>query len=123
MRIVEFSSASGQEMGAFGSRGLVLSPVLQGRGAVQVGCMRLEPGGTVGRHAAAEPQVFLVVEGSGWVEGQDGRHVPIQTGLGACWTRGEEHAAGTDRGLTAIVIEVDEVTLVRMPRPRQPGSD
>lgn len=115
MRLIRFGPEAGREVAAFGSDGLVISPVLRAKGAAQVGCMHIAPGGHVGRHEATEPQVFMVIAGSGWVEGENGRRVEIETGWAACWARGELHSSGTDAGMSALVVEVDEVTLMRMP--------
>ena len=50
----------------------------------------LAPGGTIGRHAAAVPQLFVVVEGSGWVAGDDAERVEVR--------RGRRRALGRRRG-------------------------
>jgi mannose-6-phosphate isomerase-like protein (cupin superfamily) len=68
-------------------------------------------GGTVGRHPAAAQQLFVVVAGSGWVEGGDGRREPIAPGEAVVWDAGEEHASGSERGLTALVVEADPMEI------------
>jgi GrpB-like predicted nucleotidyltransferase (UPF0157 family) len=65
----------------------------------------LPPGGRVGRHPAASDQLFAVVAGHGWVAGHDGAPRAITPGYAARWHSGEDHEAGTDTGLTAVVIE------------------
>ena len=67
------------------------------------------PGGKVGRHPAASEQLFIVVRGSGWVVGEDGRREPIATGEAVLWEAGEEHESGSDEGLTALVVEADRI--------------
>jgi quercetin dioxygenase-like cupin family protein len=64
-------------------------------------------GGTVGRHPAAAQQLFVVVGGSGWVEGGDRGREEISAGESVLWDAGEEHASGSDRGLMALVVEAD----------------
>lgn len=122
MRLIRFDSDAGRPVHAFGSEGLVISPVLRGKGAAHVGCMHLAADGFVGRHEATEPQLFLCIAGEGWVEGEDGQRLPLQVGTAACWARGEPHAAGTEKGMVAIVVAVDEVTLMRLPERRQPDG-
>lgn len=63
----------------------------------------------MGHHAATIHQVFLVVQGQGWVAGKDGVRMTLQAGQGAYWEPGEEHAAGTEAGLMAVVIESEEL--------------
>jgi quercetin dioxygenase-like cupin family protein len=76
--------------------------------------LRLEAGGRVGRHPAAAGQLFIVVEGKGFVRGGEGEEEPIAAGEAAFWEPGEEHDARTDEGLTAIVLESDRID-VRAP--------
>jgi quercetin dioxygenase-like cupin family protein len=74
---------------------------------IHVACMYLGPGGLVGYHPAATYQLFAVIEGDGWVRGEGAERVPIRAGQAAFWEPGEHHEAGTDAGMTAIVIETD----------------
>lgn len=73
--------------------------------SLHVGCMRLPPGGLVGSHRAATDQMFAAVEGEGWVRGSASERIPIEAGQAVFWESGEEHEAGTDTGLVAIVVE------------------
>jgi hypothetical protein len=74
---------------------------------IHVGCLYLGPGGLVGYHPAATYQLFAVVEGDGWVRGEGAEWVPIRAGQAAVWEPGEHHEAGTDVGMTAIVVETE----------------
>lgn len=49
------------------------------------------------------------MEGSGWVAGDDGKHVPIEAGQAALWHSGEEHESGSDTGMRAAVLEAAEI--------------
>ena len=70
-----------------------------------VHCMYLGPGGRIGYHQASLPQLFLVVQGEGWVRGESPERVSIAAGRAAFWEKGEWHESGTATGMTAIVIE------------------
>ncbi|GAC1632862.1 MAG: hypothetical protein NVS4B2_18020 [Chloroflexota bacterium] len=74
---------------------------------LHVACMRLEPGGSVGYHPTATYQLFAVVEGAGWVRAGDADRVSLTVGEAAFWDPGEGHEAGTETGMTAIVVEGD----------------
>jgi quercetin dioxygenase-like cupin family protein len=74
---------------------------------IHVGCLYLGPGGLVGYHPAATYQLFAVIEGDGWVRGEGAERVPIRAGQAAFWQPGECHEAGTDVGMTAIVVETE----------------
>ena len=69
--------------------------------------IEIAPGGVVGRHPAAAPQLFVAVRGSGWVSSGDGAREPIEAGDAVAWERGEEHESGSDGGMTAIVVEAE----------------
>lgn len=53
---------------------------------------------------------FDVTPNGGWigVAAGDGSPVPISVEQAALWEPGEWHAAGTTRGLTAVVLESDD---------------
>lgn len=69
----------------------------------------LPPGGRIGEHPAATRQLFAVVVGEGWVSGSDGEQRVIGTGHAAFWETGERHAAGTDTGITSLIVEGDDL--------------
>ena len=101
-----FGRRSGHHIDRFGSD-FVLSPLTNPDGAARVACFHLDAGATVGEHEAVTGQLFCVVRGDGWVSGDDGRRTSIQRDQAAYWDAGERHAAGTESGMTAIVLEGD----------------
>jgi quercetin dioxygenase-like cupin family protein len=84
-------------------------------GGARAACLHLSPGGLVGRHQAAARQLFCVVAGEGWVSGPDRERIPITAGQAVCWERGEEHETGTQTGLTAVVMEGDDLSVGAAP--------
>jgi quercetin dioxygenase-like cupin family protein len=91
----------------FGSAGAFATRIAHGgqSAAVRVTCLTVEPGGVLGTHPAVGGQVFLIVAGSGWVSGADGRRIALEAGQGARWDEGEIHTSGSDTGFTAIAVE------------------
>ena len=75
----------------------------------QVVFIQIGPGGVLGRHPAAAQQLFAVVSGSGWVSGADGERELVSTGDVVIWEPGEEHESGSDDGMTATVVEAEEL--------------
>ena len=104
MKIHDFSSAVGRSLTAFGSHDVRFTPIL-GSASVRVVCLRVQPSGVIAAHAAAENQLFLVVEGAGWVRSGSSARVDIKAGQAALWERGEVHESGSEAGLVAIVLE------------------
>ena len=97
-----------RELTSYGSTGASLvraALVEQPQDGFAVDVVRLAPGGTLGRHRTRLWQLFLAVEGSGWVAGSDGARRRLGTGQAALWEPGEEHASGTDDGLLAVVVQ------------------
>ncbi|HLY32177.1 MAG TPA: hypothetical protein VKQ36_14195 [Ktedonobacterales bacterium] len=125
MRILRFDGEVSRTITDFGSVGMTLAPIAQSAGESHIVCIRLEPGGFIGHHETAGPQLFLVTQGEGWVQGGATPGNPSQTeereaigaGWAALWEAGEGHAAGTATGLTAIVIEGPDVSLIAPTRP------
>ncbi len=107
MRIL--SQFSEHSIEAHGSRGFTMRGVIRSEQA-HVAVAILAPGGTIGRHAAEVPQLFVVVEGSGWVAGGDAERVEVGAGDAVLWEAGEGHEAGTDDGVVALVVESNALT-------------
>lgn len=104
MELYSFGSEAGHHVEKFGSD-FILSPLMNPTDTSRTVCMHLPPGGMVGEHEAMSLQLFCVVSGEGWVSGGDGNRRPIKAQEAASWARGERHSAGTETGLTAIVLE------------------
>ncbi len=67
--------------------------------------MRIGPQGIVGCHQAVGPQLFLVVEGGGWVRDETSERISISAGVAAYWTDGEWRAGGSESGMTVVALE------------------
>ncbi len=109
MKIYRFGPPAGKILSSFDSRHARLSGIAHLQAEAQVSNLYLEPDGMVGLHPASTPQLFLVVSGSGWVYSETSGRVPISAGQAAYWEKGEQHASGTDSGLTAVIIESERL--------------
>ncbi len=76
-----------------------------------IGMMYIRPGGPVGYHQAASQQLFMVVQGSGWVIVTDRRRIDIKTGQAVLWQDGEWHESGSNVGMNVVIIEADTIDL------------
>jgi quercetin dioxygenase-like cupin family protein len=106
LRRVDLSEA-GRRIDRFGSVDAFVRGV--SRDVLQVAVIRIDPGGVVERHPAGCPQLFAVVQGSGWVSGEDGRRESIAAGQAVAWDEGEEHESGSHDGMTALVVEAERL--------------
>jgi hypothetical protein len=61
----------------------------------------------IGENEAGLPKRFCVVDGSGWVTGTRGESEPTveAPGNAVYRTLGERHAAGTETGMAAVIIQ------------------
>ncbi len=81
-------------------------PILLDR-PMYVVAMYLEPHGQMDEHSAAEPILFLVTGGSGFVRigGPEGETAALTAGDAVLWPAGPEHKIWTeDEPMSAIVI-------------------
>jgi quercetin dioxygenase-like cupin family protein len=76
---------------------------------VKAAIFRVAPTGAIARHPATFPQILAVLEGSGRVSGADGEFHPITAGEAVFWSQGEEHETRSETGLTALILEAEEL--------------
>ena len=89
-------------------RSFHLAPILlSGAGEVQVDVLFFGPGDHIRRHPVALPQLICVIHGPDRVRSDPDEPSPIAPARAAFWWLGEDHEAGRDAGLTAVVVEVE----------------
>lgn len=113
MRMLRFGTEKPkQQVTRFDSVGVFTSLLGRVPSQAQLVCLHVQPNGIVGRHPATGQQLFVVVEGGGWVSGRDEESLPIEPGFAALWESGEEHESRAgERGMTALVIEAIDLGL------------
>jgi quercetin dioxygenase-like cupin family protein len=109
MEFFKFSEDSGKKISKFNSD-FVMSRIIQTEKPTHVGCMYLEENGVIGYHQAVVPQLLLVMNGEGYVRGDKEDYIKVQSGDAVFWEKDEWHETKTDTGLTAIVIESEELS-------------
>ena len=81
-----------------------------GAGDAHVYVICFEPGGIIGPHEAGYGQLLLALSGNGWVAGEDGVRHDLEEGQAALFTRGETHAKGSHGGMTALMVQVRDLS-------------
>lgn len=109
MKLFRFDSEAGRSLTAFGSHNVILSRILRTTEGVQIGCMHVRPNGVLALYQAVGTQLFLGVQGEGWVRGKEPTRTPIHADQAVYWERGEWHETGTESGLMSIVVEGAEL--------------
>lgn len=114
MKLYRFDAVVGETIDLFGSSGFILSKIVRLFEGAIVNCAHLAPQGVIGIHQTTTDQLFLVVQGKGWVRGAEPARTAITAGLAAYWVKDEWHESGTDTGMTAILIEGANFDLSRL---------
>lgn len=117
MRVIDFSPSRARAISQFGAVAASAVHCGDGEGEAHIYCVRMEAGGMIGPHPAGYDQIFLVVAGSGWAAGEDGRRIELPEGHAAYIERGEVHSKGTESGMTAVMVQVSEL------RPADGGDE
>ncbi|AHF06033.1 cupin domain-containing protein [Desulfitobacterium metallireducens] len=108
MKFFRFSKDTGQSVERYESRSVIYSRIAQTFTPARIGFMYVEPEGIIGIHEAPTPQLFLVVQGEGWIRRQSNAKVVITTGEGVFFDKGELHESGSVLGMTCIIVQSDE---------------
>lgn len=109
MELYRFDVETAREITAHDSAHVKIAPLVRTGAPCQIAAFYLEPNGVLGYQPAIVPQLFCVVQGAGYVRGEDESFQPIQAGQAAFWRKDEKHETQTGTGLFAIVIEGDEL--------------
>lgn len=109
MEFYRFDKRSGKKILQFNSD-FTMSRILNTENTAHIGCMYLEENGVIGYHQAVSPQLLLIMNGEGYVRGDKREYIKVQSGDAVFWEKDEWHETKTARGLTAIVIESQELS-------------
>lgn len=112
MKILRFDSSLAERIGRRPYQVKLASSIelAEGEGEAHAYVLYFEPGGEIGAHEAGFGQLFFAVSGNGWVAGGDGVRVPLAEGEAAFISRGEIHSKGSETGLTALMVQIRNLT-------------
>lgn len=106
MRLLPSTSATWELIERFSSRRATTTPLANGSGEAHTHLVRIEAGGIIDSHETGFGQLWIVVDGRGWVAGRDHQRLEVSSGDVAFFERGEQHAKGSDHGMTAVMIQI-----------------
>ncbi|KPB03790.1 cupin domain-containing protein [Bacillus sp. CHD6a] len=109
MKFFRFEKEVGFPIKQFDSKEAHYIKVWRSKQENNVGFIQIDAGGVVGYHQATVQQLFIVVQGEGWVTGTDREKISIKSGEGVMWEEGEWHESGSENGMLAIVIESESI--------------
>jgi quercetin dioxygenase-like cupin family protein len=99
-----------ENVSTFESHGTSAVRLAHGHGEAHAYLLQFEAGGAIGRHEAGHGQLLVVLTGRGWVSGDDGVRAGVGTGDVILFERGEQHAKGSDTGMTAVMVQVRDLS-------------
>lgn len=108
MKIYQLSKENGKNITQFKSS-FIMSRIIETEASASIGCMYLEENGVIGYHQAVVPQLLLIIEGEGFVRNEQTQYYQVQPGDAVFWAKDEWHETKTDKGLTGIVIESEQL--------------
>jgi quercetin dioxygenase-like cupin family protein len=109
LKIYKFNKEDGKKVQKYNSNLATYLKFLQTNEVANIGCMYIDPQGMLGHHEAPIAQLFVVVQGEGWVTGEDKKRINIKVGEAAFWEKGEWHTSGSNNGMTAILIQSESL--------------
>ena len=110
MIVLDFGALPALPVRDFQSHGASSLRLGDGHGDVRIHTLHFDPAGEVGTHPAGFDQIFFVLKGRAWAEGDGGR-VELDSGQGVFFARGEHHSKGSAAGALTIVLQVSELRL------------
>lgn len=110
MKIFSVDEKEGNHITAFNSH-FLLTRLVKTASTTHIGLVFLEPGAKIGFHKAVVPQVLLVLDGEGFVRSDTQDNHPIKKRQAVSWDKDEGHETSTETGLTAIIIEAEEMNI------------
>ncbi|HZT44128.1 MAG TPA: hypothetical protein VFA07_18330 [Chthonomonadaceae bacterium] len=107
MRLLRFDS----EVGFFSERSarVIVSRIASTIGDTRISCLHFGPAGRYGYRRVLQSQLFLIVQGEGWVCDEEGEQVPLPAGQAAFWAAGEWYEAGTETSMTVMIVESEKL--------------
>jgi quercetin dioxygenase-like cupin family protein len=105
MKRFRFDKEIGFAINQYESDGAHFIKLLRTNQKTNIGFIQVEADGIVGYHQATVQQLFIAVEGEGWVTGEDRKRISIKSGEGVIWDKGEWHESGSRTAMTSLVIE------------------
>lgn len=115
MKIYRFNPEVGKDDEPFGSVKAILARVLQLDDKAEVNAVYVHPGEQLSVQQSMTQQLFLIVNGDGWVKNVSGEKKTVQQGKAIFWGESELPESGTESGMTAVIIgnvNIDPVKLM-----------
>ena len=115
MKIYRFDPEVGKDDEPFGSVKAIIARVLQLDNKAEINAVYIHPGEHISVQQAMTQQLFLLVDGEGWMQNDSGEKKTVKQGQAIFWGESELPESGTESGMTAVIIgniNIDPVKLM-----------
>jgi hypothetical protein len=115
MKIYHIDLEVGEKDEPFGSVKAIIARVLQLDHKAEINAVYIHPGEHISVQQAMTQQLFLLVDGEGWVQNLSGEKKTVQQGQAVFWGESELPESGTETGMAAVIIgniDIDPVKLL-----------
>jgi quercetin dioxygenase-like cupin family protein len=106
--LIRFDKSVATAVESYGARSTTSVHLGSGSGESHAYVLHFEAGGEIGEHETGFGQLFVVVDGAGWVVSASDRH-EVGIGDAVFLPRGVMHAKGSESGMTAVMIQMENL--------------
>lgn len=104
MKIYRFELEVGKEDEQFGSVKAIIARVLQLDDRAEINAVYIHPSEHLSIQQVMTQQLFLFVDGAGWVKSKSGEKKTVSQGQAVFWGESELPESGSESGMTAVII-------------------
>lgn len=108
MEFYDFRKEAGMQITKYDSN-FIMSRIARTQSPTSIGVMHLDKNGIIGFHQDTKPQLLLILSGEGSVCSESKEYYKVHPGVAVYWEKDEWHETKTEQGMTALVIESDEL--------------
>ncbi len=105
MNISHINPAPSQEVKEYDSSGAYILPIVETIAGANIHWLWFDPNSKIGYHKIESPLIYIVNDGEGWVRGDGSEPIDIQAGDIIYLDMGEWFEAGSETGMSLILIE------------------
>ena len=114
-RLLRFDRTVARAVENYGAQLAASVHLGSGSGESHAYVVHFDAGGEIGEHETGFGQLFVVVDGSGWVLCGSDRY-EVESGEAVFIPRGVVHAKGSESGMTAVMIQMYDLEPGQQPR-------
>ncbi len=103
-KVLRFDKTVAEVVESFSARATSSVHLGSGSGESHAYVLHFQPGGEIGEHETEFGQLFIVVDGGGWVRSGPDQY-EVGTGDAVFLPRGTMHAKGSKSGMTVVMVQ------------------